>query len=90
MNLIHNITFIFKPGDHIMTLQSCSTPEQERRDWTQDAIEARRWGVTGIILRIHNWHGLCYRVQHDSPDLPNIGYYAPKELMKFWNIEVDP
>lgn len=46
-------------------------------DWSNDALDTRRWGVQGIILRHHDSHGLYYDVQHaDGTE----GHYDPSEL----------
>jgi hypothetical protein len=41
------------------------------------ARENVKWGVYGIIVRCHDSHGLCYKVQHDDG---SVAPYNPEEL----------
>ena len=45
--------------------------------WTKEALEHRRWGVTGTVLRHHDSHGSCYDVLHDDGGWSG---YDPSEL----------
>jgi hypothetical protein len=62
-----------KINDKVKTVK----PEHESDDWTPEALQSRKWGVTGRIKHIHNGHGLCYTVRHDDG---TEGAYDPNEL----------
>ena len=52
-------------------------PDQESKDWTARALAARKWGVTGTVVKEHDAHGLFYDVEHEDGTM---GYYEPREL----------
>lgn len=41
-------------------------PDVEASDWMPEALAARRWGVTGLVVGHHDSHGLVYEVEHDD------------------------
>jgi len=61
-------------GLEVRTVQ----PKVPTTGWTQEALHARRWNVTGIITARHDSHGLCYDVRHDDG---TSGAYEPHELL---------
>lgn len=68
----------FKPGTRVRTTKRKGSAEDERRNWESGAIDARRWGITGIVGKHHDSHGLCYEVTHDSDK--SIVCYDPEEI----------
>lgn len=52
-------------------------PQEESKDWSDEAKVSRKWGVFGLIINVHNAHGLTYEVRHADQ---TIGHYEPKEL----------
>lgn len=61
------------PGTRVRTTK-CRT---EQKEWMPEAWVARKWGVTGTIIRHHDSHGLCYDVRHDDG---TEGCYDPPEF----------
>lgn len=61
------------PGTRVKTLSA----KLSDREWMPEALLARKWGVTGTILRHHDSHGLCYDVLHDDG---GEGCYDPSEF----------
>jgi hypothetical protein len=53
-------------------------PENESNDWSDEAKASRKWGEFGLIVNVHNSHGLTYEVRHASDQ--TIGHYEPNEL----------
>ena len=49
------------PGTIVRTTQP---NQEERRNWTDEAWAAKKWGVQGTVLTHHDSHGLCYDVLH--------------------------
>lgn len=47
------------------------------KEWTPEALIARKWGVLGTIIMHHDSHGLCYDVLHDDG---TEGCYDPDEF----------
>lgn len=62
------------PGTRVRTTQ---LNESMIGEWTAEALAEKKWGVTGMILRHHDSHGLCYDVQHDDG---TFGCYDPSEF----------
>lgn len=54
-----------------------TTKKLSDKEWTPEALVARKWGVTGRIVTHHDSHGLCYDVLHDDG---TEGCYDPSEL----------
>ena len=48
-----------------------------RKEWTDEGLASKKWGVEGDVITHHDSHGLCYDVRHsDGTD----GCYDPSEL----------
>ena len=56
--------------------------DRTTRNWSPEALAARRDGVRGTILSHHDSHGLCYDVAHDAMvgHAGSVGCYEPQEL----------
>lgn len=52
-------------------------PDQVASDWSPYS-EPRRSGEDGTVTAVHDSHGLCYEVKHDSDG--TVGCYEPHEL----------
>ncbi len=65
------------PLDPGMRIRTTQLNESMIREWTAQGLADKRWGVTGMILRHHDSHGLCYDVQHDDG---TFGCYDPSEF----------
>lgn len=49
-----------------------------RGEWTDKGWHAREWDVTGTITAHHDYHGLCYDVQHEDGSR---ACYDPSEIV---------
>jgi hypothetical protein len=54
-------------------------PEVESDDWSPDALQQRRWGVSGKIVGSSNQHGLIFQVEHDGTK----AWYERRELRRY-------
>ena len=60
------------------TLVTTTQPNMAlRKEWTQEAWEARKWRVSGVVITHHDSHGLCYEVRHADR---TVGCYDPSEI----------
>jgi hypothetical protein len=62
-------------------------PARESNDWTAEALAARKWGVSGKIIKEHDSHGLCYDVRHEDG---TTGCYEPRELLSLDSTSYTP
>lgn len=62
------------PGTTVTTTQPNLA---KRAEWTDEAWDARQWGVQGTIIGHHDSHDLCYDILH--PD-GTTGCYDPSEF----------
>jgi hypothetical protein len=37
-----------------------------REEWTERAWGQKRWGVEGVVVSEHNFHGPCFEVEHED------------------------
>lgn len=66
-----------KHGTRVRTTHRKGTVEDEARNWEPPAILERRWGVSGVVGRHSDSHGLCYEVTHDDKTM---AWYDAEEL----------
>lgn len=53
-------------------------PRTQDREWSEEALASRRWGIMGEVRHHTDSHGLCYQVWHQ--DNNSMGWYAPQEI----------
>lgn len=63
-----------KMGTRVRTLRAL-----HNNAYMSDARLARRWGVRGKVVGVHDSHGLCYDVRHDGC-FNGVGTYEPDEI----------
>jgi hypothetical protein len=63
------------PGTRVETIK----PEVESSDWSPDAKKDRRWGVSGVVQKHSDSHGLCYEVEHADKTK---AWYESRELVE--------
>ncbi|MEK7640643.1 MAG: hypothetical protein AAB389_01455 [Patescibacteria group bacterium] len=62
------------PGTHVRTTQ---VNLSKLKEWTNEALAQRKWGIKGKVIGHHDSHGLCYDVLHEDG---TEGCYDPSEL----------
>jgi hypothetical protein len=63
----------FHQNDTIITTQDAN-----ENDWAIGSRDNCRWGVHGIVKKVHYGHDVVYEVEHDDGE---IAYYSEKEVM---------
>lgn len=64
--------FRFKKGDLVLTTESAN-----RNDWVEGTRDSCLWGEPGVVVAVHDSHGLCYEVLHLNG---KVGHYDHDEL----------
>lgn len=62
--------------EYFVKTKKFRTPEEQRRDWTQESIDAKIYGVRGQIVDRSDAHGVCYGVKIGD----EVIWYDPEEL----------
>lgn len=69
IDAIHHLRF--RPGTSVRTLVALHD-----KDYNDEGLVARKWGVEGRIVGHHDSHGLCFDVKHGR----TVGTYDPDEI----------
>lgn len=62
------------PGAKVLTQERSPASS----DWSAEALASRQWGFEGVVVGVHNSHGLSYEVLHDHDG--SVGHYEQHEL----------
>lgn len=72
------------PPISIGTKVKTTNPNMElKEEWTEEAWEKRKWGITGTVIEFHDSHGLYYKVLHEDE---TTAAYDPTELVIITNV----